>query len=82
MTRQGIRRGVSEVDRPLTNFAAKTIALTEVVGCEYDSRGDRLRALVLADAERAAARPDPSPASILPPEAGTAPRPYARRVWS
>ena len=73
LTRRGIRRGASEVDRLLTSSAAKTIALTEVVGCEYDSRGGRLRALVLADAERAAARPDASLASILPPEAGTAP---------
>lgn len=73
LTREGIRRGASEVDRLLTNSAAKTIALTEVVGCEYDARGDRLRALVLADAERAAARPDASLATVLPAAAGTAP---------
>ena len=73
LTRQGIRRGASEVDRLLTNSAAKTIALTEVVGCEYDARGDRLRALVLVDSERAAARPDVSLAAVLPAEAGTAP---------
>src|SRR5436190_8316092 len=72
LTRQGIRRGASELDRLLTNSAAKTIALTEVVGCEYDARGERLRALVLADAERAAA-PDASLATVLAPEAGTAP---------
>src|SRR5256885_7686931 len=72
LTRQGIRRGASEVDRLLTNSAAKTIALTEVVGCEYDARGDRLRALVLADAERAAPCPDASLATVLAPEAGTA----------
>jgi superfamily II DNA or RNA helicase len=73
LTRQGIRRGASEVDRLLTNSAAKSIALTEVVGCEYDARGDRLRVLVLADAERAATRPDGALAGILPAEAGTAP---------
>jgi hypothetical protein len=47
--------------------------LTEVVGCEYDARGERLRALVLADTERAAAVPDTSLAAVLRPEAGTAP---------
>jgi superfamily II DNA or RNA helicase len=73
LTRQGIRRGASEVDRLLTSSAAKSIALTEVVGCEYDARGDRLRALVLADAERAAALPDTSLAAVLRAEAGTAP---------
>jgi superfamily II DNA or RNA helicase len=73
LTRRGIRRGASEVDRLLTNSAAKSIALTEVVGCEYDARGERLRALVLADTERAAAVPDTSLAAVLRPEAGTAP---------
>jgi superfamily II DNA or RNA helicase len=73
LTRQGIRRGASEVDRLLTNSAAKSIALTEVVGCEYDARGERLRALVLADAERTAVLPDESLALVLRSEAGTAP---------
>jgi hypothetical protein len=73
LTRQGIRRGASEVDRLLTNSAAKSIALADVVGCEYDARGEHLRALVLADAERAATVPDESLARVLRPEAGTAP---------
>ena len=47
LTRRGIRRGASDVDRLLTTSAAKSIALVEVVGCEYDARGERLRALVL-----------------------------------
>ena len=41
LTRRGIRRGASEVDRLLTGSAAKSIALVEVVGCEYDARGER-----------------------------------------
>jgi superfamily II DNA or RNA helicase len=73
LTRQGIRRGASEVDRLLTSSAAKSIALSEVVGCEYDARGERLRALVLTDVERAAALPHTSLAAVLRPEAGTAP---------
>jgi hypothetical protein len=73
LTRRGIRRGASEVDRLLMNSAAKAIALTDVVGCEYDARGDRLRALVLTDAEHAAALPDESLAAVLPAKAGTAP---------
>lgn len=34
LTRQGIRRGASDVDRLLTASGAKPIALTEVVACE------------------------------------------------
>ncbi len=73
LTRQGIRRGASDVDRLLTHSAAKSIALTEVVGCEYDARGERLRALVLADAERSSVVPDESLAAVLRRDAGTAP---------
>src|SRR5215831_7633277 len=53
LTRQGIRRGASDVDRLLMNSAAKSAALVDVVGCEHDARGERLRALVLADTELA-----------------------------
>src|SRR3954447_1156206 len=54
LTRQGIRRGRSDVDRLLTMSAAKAVALVEVVSSELDGRGDGLRALVLTDAERIA----------------------------
>jgi superfamily II DNA or RNA helicase len=72
LTRQGIRRGASDVDRLLMNSGAKSAALVDVVGCEFDARGDRLRALVLADAELASV-PAPSLAGVLRPEAGSAP---------
>jgi hypothetical protein len=72
LTRQGIRRGASDVDRLLMNSAAKSAALVDVVGCEFDARGDRLRALVLADAELASV-PAGSLAGVLRPEAGSAP---------
>jgi superfamily II DNA or RNA helicase len=74
LTRQGIRRGASDVDRLLTASGAKPIALAEVMACEYDVRGDALRALVLADAEVASVRADAELATALDPAAGTAPR--------
>jgi superfamily II DNA or RNA helicase len=73
LTRQGIRRGASDVDRLLTASGAKPIALAELVACEHDVRGDGLRALVLADAEVASATRDEL-ATALDPAAGTAPQ--------
>ena len=72
LTRQGIRRGASDVDRLLTNSAAKSIALTDVLACEFDARGVRLRALVLTDTEQATA-PGRVLADLLPADAGSAP---------
>ncbi len=72
LTRQGIRRGVSDVDRVLAASGAKPIALVEVVACEMEARGDALRALVLADSERAEVRPDSELRGVLSDEAGTA----------
>jgi len=73
LTRQGIRRGASDVDRLLMSSAAKSIALTDVVGCEYDARGEGLRALVLTDTE-IASHPAGSLSGVLRPEAGSAPQ--------
>ncbi len=72
LTRQGIRRGASDIDRLLTNSAAKTMALADVLSCEYDARGPRLRGLVLTDTERAVA-PGRGLADVLPADAGSAP---------
>jgi superfamily II DNA or RNA helicase len=72
LTRQGIRRGASDVDRVLAASAAKPIALVEVLACEMEARGDALRALVLADSERAELRADSELRGVLPDEAGTA----------
>jgi superfamily II DNA or RNA helicase len=72
LTRQGIRRGRSDVDRLLTSSAAKSIALVEVVNCEYEARSEAIRGLVLTDSERAAAVTDDDLVGILRPEAGTA----------
>ena len=56
LTRTGIRRAASDVDRLLTGSAAKPLALVEVLGAEAEARGTDLRALVLCDAELAGAR--------------------------
>jgi superfamily II DNA or RNA helicase len=72
LTRQGIRRGTSEVDRLLTGSQAKAIGLVEVVAAEMESRGDALRALVLCDAELAEAKPDPLLGGVLDPASGSA----------
>jgi superfamily II DNA or RNA helicase len=72
LTRQGIRRGASDVDRLLMNSAAKSAALIDVIGCEFDARGPALRALVLTDTEVVSV-PAPSLVGVLRPEAGSAP---------
>lgn len=72
LTRKGIRRGTSEVDRLLTGSQAKSLGLVEVIAHELDQRQDRLRALVLCDAELAAQRPDDALTGVLDPAAGTA----------
>jgi superfamily II DNA or RNA helicase len=72
LTRQGIRRGTSEVDRLLTGSRAKALGLVEVVAAEMEERGDALRGLVLCDAELAPARPDDALTGVLDPAAGTA----------
>ena len=56
----------------LAASAAKPIALVEVLACEMEARGDALRALVLADSERAELRADSELRGVLPDEAGTA----------
>ncbi len=72
LTRQGVRRGRSDVDRLITGSAAKSIALVEVVNCEYEARSESLRALVLADSEQAQAIADTALLGVLRVGAGTA----------
>ena len=73
LTRRGIRRGRSDVDRLLTGSAAKGVALAEIVAAEYDARGAGLRALVLCDGERPRQVREDALVAVLAPEAGTAP---------
>jgi superfamily II DNA or RNA helicase len=72
LTRRGIRRGTSDVDRLLTASQAKALGLVEVIAAEREARGDTLRGLVLCDAELAAPRPDDALTGVLDPAAGTA----------
>jgi superfamily II DNA or RNA helicase len=72
LTRTGIRRAASDVDRLLTGSAAKPLALVEVLGAEAEARGSDLRALVLCDAELSGARADGELRAVLDPGAGTA----------
>jgi hypothetical protein len=64
LTRQGIRRGGSDVDRVLTSSAAKPIGAIEVLAAEAQSRGDRMRAAVLCDAEVGERQPEGSPLAL------------------
>jgi superfamily II DNA or RNA helicase len=72
LTRRGIRRGTSEVDRLLTGSQAKALGLVEVLAAEVDARGEAFRGLVLCDAELAAQRPDDALTGVLDPAAGSA----------
>lgn len=74
LTRRGLRRGASHVDRLLTNSAAKPLAAVEVLGAESDARGPDLRAVVLCDAEAAPRRAAADLSGVLDPGAGTATR--------
>ena len=79
LTRRGIRRGASDVDRLLTGSAAKPIALVEVRRLRV--RGARRRAArARARRRRAARRPRPTRRSraSCAPRPGPRPRPCAR----
>ena len=72
LTRQGVRRGATEVDRLLTASQAKALGLVEVLAAEADARGEALRGLVLCDFELAAQRADDALTGVLDPAAGSA----------
>jgi superfamily II DNA or RNA helicase len=72
LTRRGIRAAQSPVDRVLARSAAKTYATVEIAAAEAASLGDRLRALVLCDHERAGARLPGRLHGVLETEAGSA----------
>ena len=72
LTRNGVRRGASPVDRVLARSAAKSLATVDVLATEKNAVGSRLRALVLCDHERATARAPVSLRGVLPDDAGSA----------
>ncbi|PWV47964.1 DEAD/DEAH box helicase family protein [Nocardiopsis sp. L17-MgMaSL7] len=72
LTRNGVRRGASPVDRVLARSAAKSLATVEILAAEKDAVGPRLRALVLCDHERASARSPAALRGVLSDDAGSA----------
>ena len=72
LTRHGIRRGRSPVDRVLARSAAKADACVEVVAAEHAALGERARVLVVCDFESASARAPESVRAVLDDEAGSA----------
>ena len=72
LTRNGIRRGRTAVDRVLARSSAKSEALVEIVGAEHRSLGDRMRMLVICDHEEAAATVGVDLVGVLPARVGSA----------
>ena len=68
----GVRRGRSPVDRVLARSGAKARATGEIVAAERRNLGDRLRALVLSDYERATATLPARLVGVIDEEAGSA----------
>lgn len=74
LTRRGIRRGRSPVDRVLARSEAKTLALTQIVQVEQRNLGTRMRMLVLCDHEVATATVPVSLGGVVDQQAGSARR--------
>ncbi len=72
LTRRGIRRGRSAVDRVLARSEAKTAAAVEIVGQELATLGERTRVLVLCDHEQATATMSARLLDVLDRQAGSA----------
>ena len=72
LTKRGVRRGASPVDRVVARSASKSYATVEIVAAESAATGERLRALVLCDHERATARAPARLRGVLDDDAGSA----------
>jgi len=72
LTKRGIRRGRSPVDRVLARSEAKTVALSQIVEAEHANLGNRLRMLVLCDHEQATATLPSDLDGVISPQAGSA----------
>ncbi|WP_209312852.1 DEAD/DEAH box helicase family protein, partial [Streptomyces lonarensis] len=72
LTARGVRRDRSPLDRVLARSAARTAAVTEILATEADSLGERLRAVVVCDHERATATLPTRLDGVLDAEAGSA----------
>lgn len=72
LTRNGIRKGTSPVDRVLARSEAKSHATVEILATEHTHLDKQLRALVLCDHERAGSRTPAALHGILAQDAGSA----------
>lgn len=72
LTKTGIRRGRSAVDRLIALSTAKTDACVQVVQAEQATLGERTRVLVLCDHESATAQGPDSMRAVQSAEAGSA----------
>lgn len=71
-TRRGVRRGRSTVDRVLARSYAKPGAAAQIIAAEHAAIGERVRALVLCDHERASATVPVALDGVLDADAGSA----------
>lgn len=72
LTKHGIRTGRSPVDRVIARSEAKTHGGVEIIAWESATLGERLRALVLCDHERASATLPARLVGVLDADAGSA----------
>ncbi|WP_460870277.1 DEAD/DEAH box helicase family protein [Nocardioides pakistanensis] len=72
LTRRGVRRGRSPVDRVLARSHAKTSAAVEIITAEHGILGDRTRMLVLCDHERSSATLPTGLVGVLDVQSGSA----------
>ncbi|MGA8258565.1 MAG: DEAD/DEAH box helicase family protein [Nocardioides sp.] len=80
LTKHGLRRGRSPVDRVLARSEAKAGALVEIVTAEHRVLGDRLAMLVICDHEVASATLPADLEGVVPLRAGSARQALAHLV--
>src|SRR5690606_29250914 len=80
LTKRGIRRGRSPVDRVLARSEAKTDAAVQILAAEAANLSSRLRSLVLCDHEQASATLPARLRGVLDAQAGSARLVLARLV--
>jgi superfamily II DNA or RNA helicase len=72
LTKRGMRKGRSSVDRVLARSESKARAMVEIIGAEHRTLGDRLAMLVICDHEAAAATVGVDLRGVLTERAGSA----------
>lgn len=72
LTKRGVRRGRSGVDRVLSRSESKSRAMVEIVAAEHRTLGDRLSMLVICDHEAASATQSVDLRGVLTERAGSA----------